>query len=94
QISNSIPDKFSLSQNYPNPFNPVTKLEIGISDLGFVSLKVYDVDGREVATLVNEQLRPGTYEVNFNGSNFTSGVYFYRLVTGDFIETNKMILTK
>jgi len=60
----------------------------------YVSLKVYDVNGREVETLVNEQLLPGTYEVDFNGSNITSGVYFYRLVTGQFVETKKMILTK
>ena len=94
QISNQIPAQYSLQQNYPNPFNPLTKLRFGISNLVFVSLKVYDAQGSEVATLVNEQFRPGTYEVNFNGSNFTSGVYFYRLVTDQFIETKKMILTK
>ncbi|MBK8550022.1 MAG: T9SS type A sorting domain-containing protein [Ignavibacteria bacterium] len=93
-INSEVPEKFSLSQNYPNPYNPVTNLEFGISKSGFVSLKVYDVQGREVSTLVNERLAPGTYKVDFNGSNFTSGVYFYRLITGKFIETKKMILTK
>lgn len=94
QISTEVPEHFQLKQNYPNPFNPVTKLEFGISDLGFVSLKVYDIQGREVTTLVNEQLKPGTYEVDFNGNSFTSGMYFYRLVSEEFIETKKMILTK
>ncbi|MEO8665919.1 MAG: SBBP repeat-containing protein [Ignavibacteria bacterium] len=94
QISIEIPEQFKLEQNYPNPFNPVTNLEFAISDLGFVSLKVYDVNGREVAILVNEQLQPGTYKTDFNGSNFTSGIYFYRLETNEFIETKKMILVK
>lgn len=93
-INSEVPDKYSLSQNYPNPFNPVTNLEFGIHDFGFVSLKIYDVNGREVSTLVNEQLYPGIYKVDFNGSNYTSGVYFYKLITGKFIETKKMILAK
>ena len=91
---NSIPGKFYLSQNYPNPFNPVTNLEFGISDLGFVSLKVYDLLGKEVVTLVNEKLSPGNYKIEFDGSNLTSGVYFYRLVTDGFEETKRMILLK
>lgn len=93
-INSEVPEKFSLSQNYPNPFNPVTKLEIGISKLGFVSLKVYDIQGREVNVIVNEQLGAGTYEVEFNGNNLNSGIYFYRLISDGFIETKKMILSK
>ena len=64
------------------------------SELGFVSLKVYDVLGKEVATLVNESLSPGTYKVEFNGSNLTSGIYFYRIETGSFIETKRMLMIK
>ena len=93
-ISTEVPSGFSLSQNYPNPFNPVTNLEFGISDLGFVTLKVYDLLGKEVSTLVNEKLNPGTYRVEFNAGSLTSGVYFYRLSTGDFSDTKRMILIK
>ncbi len=91
--SNLIND-FQLSQNYPNPFNPATKIGFRIAEFGFVSLKVYDVLGREVATLVNEEKKPGTYEVNFNASNFSSGIYFYRIKTGSFIQTKKILLLK
>ena len=94
QIASNIPDKFSLSQNYPNPFNPKTKIKMQIAKLGEVKLIVYDALGREVETLVNEQLRPGTYEVEFNGSNYTSGVYFYLLIAGDYVDVKKMILLK
>lgn len=102
RISSDIPEKYSLSQNYPNPFNPVTNLEFGISDLGFVSLKIYDVLGKEVATLVNEKLSQGNYKVEFDGSGFSSGVYFYRLVVSssnpmtarDFTDTKRMMLIK
>jgi len=89
---NLIPVMYSLSQNYPNPFNPVTNLEFGISDLGFVSLKVYDMLGKEVTTLVNEKLNPGKYKVEFDGNKLPSGVYFYRLVAGEFTETKRMML--
>ena len=93
-ISTEIPDGFSLSQNYPNPFNPSTKLEFGISKLGFVSLMVYDMLGKEITTLVNEKLNPGTYKVEFDGSGLTSGVYFYKLETDNFADTKRMILIK
>ncbi|MBL0107743.1 MAG: T9SS type A sorting domain-containing protein [Ignavibacteria bacterium] len=89
-----MPEKFELSQNYPNPFNPVTKLEFGISKLGFVTLKVYNSQGKEVATLVNEIKPAGRYDVTFDGSNFSSGVYFYNLESNGFIETKKMFLIK
>jgi photosystem II stability/assembly factor-like uncharacterized protein len=97
-----IPKSFFLSQNYPNPFNPTTKIkfEIPLSPLsergvgGFVTLKIYDLLGRVVATLVNEHLKLGTYEVEFDGTNYTSGVYFYKLTAGDHSETKKMVLLK
>ena len=97
-VSIGIPEKFSLSQNYPNPFNPVTNLEFGISELGFVSLKIYDAVGREVVTLVNENLMPGFYSVKFDASYLSSGVYFYRLSaagrSGEFSVTKRMLLVK
>lgn len=88
------PNSFKLSQNYPNPFNPTTKISFRIPKNGFVTLKVYDITGKEVAVLVNESLSPGTYETTFDASQFTSGVYFYRLSTKDFSETKKMLLIK
>jgi hypothetical protein len=99
-----IPEHFSLSQNYPNPFNPSTKIKYTIPLLGgderggLVTLKVYDILGNEIAALVNEEKQPGTYEVEFNTSSIkhlpSSGVYFYRLKAGNYIETKKMVLTK
>lgn len=94
-ISNEIPKDFSLYQNYPNPFNPSSKIKFQISKLSDTKLIVYDILGREAATLVNEQLQPGTYEAVFDGSNFASGVYFYTLETdGVSMETKKMVLIK
>jgi photosystem II stability/assembly factor-like uncharacterized protein len=106
KISTEIPDKFNLSQNYPNPFNPSTKIKIEIPPSkgarGMTHLFIYDILGREVTTLVNEQLSPGTYEVEWNASNYPSGVYFYKLITADasaslsikYTETRKMVLIK
>lgn len=88
------PAEFSLRQNYPNPFNPVTQIGFGVSGSGFVSLKVYDVLGREVATLVNEEMKAGSYERLFDGNTIAGGVYFCRLVAGGFVATNRMILLK
>jgi hypothetical protein len=97
-ISNEIPKQFSLSQNYPNPFNPKTNIRFSIPPYeggkGDVILKVYDILGNEVSTLVNEQLKPGTYEVEFNGDNFASGVYYYTLQTESFNLTKRMVLLK
>ncbi len=109
-ISNEVPNQFSLSQNYPNPFNPVTKIRFDIPPgssvaqtfpYRVVNLSVYDILGREVATLVNEELKPGTYEVEWNAAKYSSGVYFYRiaihsdkLLTEDYSETRKMMLIK
>ncbi|MDH3268939.1 MAG: YCF48-related protein [Ignavibacteria bacterium] len=86
--------EFVLHQNYPNPFNPSTNIRYQISERSFITLKVYDVLGNEVATLVNEEKSVGEYEVEFNGNGLTSGVYFYQLKTVKFIETKKMILLR
>ncbi len=95
QISELVPDGYKLSQNYPNPFNPKTIINYQCSMFNFVSLKVFDVLGNEVATLVNEKQNAGTYEVDFDGSNFSSGVYFYKLaVDGNVIDTKRMVLLK
>ncbi|MBZ0201861.1 MAG: T9SS type A sorting domain-containing protein [Ignavibacteria bacterium] len=99
-ISNNIPENFSLKQNFPNPFNPNTKIRFSIpatplsyDGLG-VGLYVYDILGSEMVTLVNEQLKPGTYEVEWDGANFASGIYCYKLIAGDYSQTKKMILVK
>ncbi|MCI0448593.1 MAG: T9SS type A sorting domain-containing protein [Chlorobi bacterium] len=94
QISSEVPETFSLSQNYPNPFNPVTNVKFQIPKYGFVKLVVFDVLGREIETLVNEELSPGTYEVEWDASNYPSGVYYYKLTAQDFSETKKMVLVK
>jgi len=96
-ISNEIPNEFSLSQNYPNPFNPSTTIRFNIpanSSVAQTFLSVYDMLGSQVATLVNQQLTLGTYSATWNASNHPSGVYFYRLSSGNFAQTNKMILLK
>lgn len=104
KIETLIPKEFNLSQNYPNPFNPSTKIKFSIPSVEttrwVVSLKVYDALGRELETLVNENLSPGTYEVEWNAIDFPSGVYFYKLISGDpstssgFTETKKMLMIK
>ncbi|RPI17458.1 MAG: T9SS C-terminal target domain-containing protein [Ignavibacteriae bacterium] len=93
-ISSEVPQSFSLSQNYPNPFNPKTIINFQLPMSNFVKLIVYDMMGREVTTLVNEKLNPGTYEVDWNAINYPSGVYFYKLQTESFSETKKMVLVK
>ena len=94
QISSEIPERFSLYQNYPNPFNPTTNIKFDIQKTSATKLIVYDALGREVATLVNEKLKAGSYQVDWDGSNYTSGVYFYKLTAGDFVEVKKMLLVK
>ena len=86
--------KFKLGLNYPNPFNPTTDIRYQIADGGFVSLKIFDVLGREVSTLVNEVKYPGTYTVNWDANGLPGGVYFYRLQAGDFMQARKLILTR
>ena len=88
------PTKFVLEHNYPNPFNPSTTIEFSVPAASFVSLKVCDLLGREVSTIVNQMLTPGVYMETFDGTGLTSGVYFYRLRAGNFVETKKLILQK
>jgi hypothetical protein len=98
----AIVSNFKLEQNYPNPFNPSTKIKFVIPSViaseakqsQLVSLKVYDVLGNEIATLINEELSPGEYEVDFDSKQLTSGIYFYTLVAGSFVQTKKMLLLK
>jgi len=85
---------YSLSQNYPNPFNPSTKIKFSIKVPGNVTLKIYDVLGREIATLINNEYQAGSYSIDFNASGLSSGIYFYRLESGSFVQTNKMMLLK
>ena len=99
-ISNEIPKTFSLEQNYPNPFNPSTKIRFkvplnktGSIDLT-IKLTIYDITGKEISSLVNQQLQPGIYEAGWNASNYPSGVYFYSLISESFSETRRMILLK
>lgn len=92
--SKEIPVGFSLNQNYPNPFNPSTKIKFSIPNSSFVTLKIYDVLGKEVALVVNENLNAGVHNYNFNASGLTSGIYFYKILAGNFSETKKMILIK
>jgi hypothetical protein len=100
QLSNSLPSRFSLYQNYPNPFNPSTKIKFDIPNSPFeggkgdVKLIVYDVLGKEISVLVNQLLKPGTYEVEWDGSNFASGIYYYKLEASDFSETKRMVMIR
>ncbi|HEY6436738.1 MAG TPA: T9SS type A sorting domain-containing protein [Ignavibacteriaceae bacterium] len=94
ETQGNIPDEFKLFQNYPNPFNPSTNITFRIAEFGFVSLKVYDILGNEVATIVDEYKPAGNYAVEFTAEGLTSGIYFYKLIVGDFAETKKMILIK
>ncbi|HRE40635.1 MAG TPA: serine hydrolase [Ignavibacteria bacterium] len=89
-----IPDEFNLLQNYPNPFNPITKISFSIPSNEFVTLKVYDALGREISTLVNDNLIAGQYEINWNATSFASGVYFYSIKTENYFQTKKMLLVK
>ncbi len=91
-ISSEIPAEYKLYNNYPNPFNPVTKIRYLITKNDFTTLKVYDILGKEIETLVNEKLSPGIYEVSFDGSNLPSGMYFYTIRSEDFTDTKRMLL--
>ncbi|MGB5893268.1 MAG: T9SS type A sorting domain-containing protein, partial [Ignavibacteriaceae bacterium] len=92
--NNKPPYSFNLDQNFPNPFNPTTSIRFSLPSERFISLTVYDVLGSEIVTLVNEEKPAGEYEVEFNSKGLTSGIYFYQLKVGKFIETKKMILLK
>jgi len=89
-----IPQQFQLSQNYPNPFNPTSRIRYNIPKASFVKITVYDILGREVRVLVNEEKNPGQYEVIFDGKGLASGVYFYTIRTHDYTLSKKMILMK
>ncbi|PIW69008.1 MAG: hypothetical protein COW08_09460, partial [Ignavibacteriales bacterium CG12_big_fil_rev_8_21_14_0_65_30_8] len=92
--SSGIPESFSLSQNYPNPFNPTTNINYDIPDESFVNITVYDYLGREVITLVNREQKAGKYVVSFDATNLSSGIYFYKITSNEFVQTKKMILLK
>ena len=90
----NLPTEYGLSQNYPNPFNPSTTIDYQIPEKNFVSLKIYDILGRVVATLVDKEMNPGYYSANWNAGNLASGIYFYRLSSGSFVSTKKLMLIK
>jgi hypothetical protein len=99
QMNSSVPHEFSLSQNYPNPFNPSTEIRYSVPAVSVVKLSIYNILGQEVATLVNEQMQPGNYSIQWDASRMSSGLYFIRLSaqteTGrPFLQTRKMLLTK
>ncbi|MFA6440326.1 MAG: T9SS type A sorting domain-containing protein, partial [Bacteriovoracaceae bacterium] len=90
----SLPKEFALHQNYPNPFNPATMISFSLPTSQMVTLTVFDLLGKEVSTLIHEIQSPGTYNISFDGSNLVSGIYFYRLRAGTYVETKKLILMK
>jgi hypothetical protein len=92
--TNVVPTKYFLYQNYPNPFNPITKVKWSMLNEGNVKIVIYDVTGRELQTLVNGVMKPGTYNVLFNGSQLSSGIYFYKMITNGYIETRRMVILK
>ncbi len=91
---NVVPEEYSLGQNYPNPFNPETKIEFAIPKNGMVSIRLYDITGREVSTILNREMSKGSYTVDFNASSISTGVYFYKLVSGSFSAAKKMMVIK
>jgi len=94
QLSSKIPEVYNLYQNYPNPFNPNTKIKYDIIENGNVSILLYNVLGKEIENIVNQQHKPGSYVVDFNAENLPSGIYYYRITAGDFVAVKKMILIK
>jgi hypothetical protein len=89
-----IPQGFVLNQNYPNPFNPSTSLEFRVATFGFVTLKIYDLLGREISTLVSEELQPGSYKKSWDAGSVASGVYYCRLQTGNETQMRKLLLSR
>jgi hypothetical protein len=94
KISEEIPSSFTLFQNYPNPFNPSTTINFEIPKSTLVKIAIFDISGKEIEVLINEQIKPGKYSVSWNASNYSSGVYFYKISAAGFIETKRMILLK
>jgi hypothetical protein len=93
-IGSAIPGKYFLSQNYPNPFNPATRIRFGLPVSSYVTIAIFDINGREISTLVDKVLQPGTYETIFESDKLAGGIYFYKMLTGDFSGTGKMLLIK
>ncbi|MCB0729291.1 MAG: T9SS type A sorting domain-containing protein, partial [Ignavibacteriae bacterium] len=89
-----IPSEFALNQNYPNPFNPTTNISFAIPTESFVSIKIYDILGKEVSKIVNETKQAGYYNFNFDASSLSSGMYFYKIEAGNFVQTKRMLLMK
>lgn len=94
QVSGTVPGEFSLSQNYPNPFNPVTNIEFSVPKSAFVKLTIFDITGRELETLLNQDMTPGTYKAEWDASKYSSGVYFYSIEAGEYRMIRKMMLVK
>jgi hypothetical protein len=94
ELQNALPKKYSLTQNYPNPFNPSTIINYSVPKAGLVTIKVYNVLGKEMSTLVNEEKTAGNYSVQFYGNHLSSGVYFYMMQAGGFVQTKKLLLLK
>ncbi len=94
QGSNEVPLEYELSQNYPNPFNPTTTISLSIPQSGLVSLKIYDVLGREVAELFNEVVSAGRYQYQWDAAGYSSGTYYYKIAAGEFFETKKLLLIR
>jgi hypothetical protein len=94
KTSEVIPDRYALEQNYPNPFNPLTQIEFDIRNTGFVSLKIFNLQGREIETIVNEVVEQGSYKISWDASQYSNGVYFYRLIADNFSAVRKMIVVK
>lgn len=93
-VNSEVPDRFSLGQNYPNPFNPKTNIGLRIAEFGFVSLKVFDITGKEVAVLIDQEMNAGVYNVDFDAANLSSGMYFYKMETAGFTDVKKMVVVK
>lgn len=94
QKQSDLPSSFNLSQNFPNPFNPCTKIKFNLPDDAFVSLTVYDINGKQVANLVNDFRKAGRYAVDFNGQHLSSGLYLYKIRAGNFLSIKRMLLVK
>ena len=92
--SNEVPSKFLLYQNYPNPFNPETIIRYELQAAAYVTLKIFDVTGKKITALVNREMNTGSYEVHWDASAYSSGIYFCRLQAGDYVQTQKMVLVK
>lgn len=93
-VNDPLPVEYSLNQNFPNPFNPETKIQYALPEDNYVTIKIYDVLGKEVITLINEFRSAGRYNVTFNGENFSSGLYYYKIESGNFSQVKKMILIR